>query len=94
MSNYNLLYSSAARPLFASVRAERSPPYIFWMHRSFALDERGLSASSRSEQVSGFLVRIFAFGFFPQMQTGADGGQVQGFSNRRNACLMIRSSNE
>jgi hypothetical protein len=64
------------------------------MHRIFAQDERGFSASSRSEQVSGFFVRIFALGFFPQMQIGAEGGQVQGFSKRRNACLTIRSSNE
>ena len=64
------------------------------MQRSFALVERGLYSASLSEQVSGLFVRIFALGCLPQMQIGADGGQVQGFSNRRNACLTIRSSNE
>ena len=28
------------------------------------------------------------------MQIGADGGHVQGFSKRRNACLTMRSSSE
>jgi len=64
------------------------------MQRSFALVERELRASSSGEAVSGFFVRIFAFGSFPQMQTGADGGQVQGCSNLRNACLTMRSSSE
>jgi hypothetical protein len=64
------------------------------MHRSFALVERGFCSASRAVAVSGFLVRIFALGTLPQTQTGAEGGQVQGFSKRRNACLTIRSSNE
>ena len=64
------------------------------MQRSLALVEREFRASSSSEAVSGFLVRIFALGTFPQMQIGAEGGHVQGFSKRRNACLTIRSSSE
>ena len=64
------------------------------MQRSLALVEREFRASSSFEAVSGFLVRIFALGCFPQMQIGAEGGHVQGFSKRRNACLTIRSSSE
>lgn len=50
------------------------------MARSFAEAAREFRESSASVPVTGFLVRIRAVGRLPQMQTGAPGGQVQGFS--------------
>ena len=62
--------------------------------RSFALVAREFSCCSRSDATKGCRVRTFAVGFFPQMHTGADFGQVHGFSNVRNTFFTIRSSSE
>lgn len=50
------------------------------MARSLAQLARLFAFASSSVQESGFLVRIRAVGVLPQMQTGAFGGQTQGFS--------------
>ena len=65
-----------------------------WIARIFAEAARGFLSSSSALATTGFFVNILAVGVLPQMQTGADGGHVQGFSKRRNACLTIRSSSE
>ena len=62
--------------------------------RSFADVEREFSFCSRSDATIGWRVRTTAEGFLPQIHTGADFGQVQGFSNVRNAFFTIRSSSE
>ena len=61
---------------------------------SFALVARGFAFCSASDATSGWRVRTFAVGFLPQMHTGADFGQMQGFSNERNAFFTMRSSRE
>ena len=54
------------------------------MARSLQHWERVFSLCSCSEAVNGFLVKILAVGTLPQVQMGALGGQVQGFSKLRN----------
>ena len=50
--------------------------------------------SSSSDGRIGFLVITLPLLFFPHMQTGKEGGQVQGFSFSLNFTFTILSSNE
>lgn len=52
----------------------------FCAARSFALRDLEFKSNSVSSATSGFLVSIATSGLSPHTQTGALGGQVQGFA--------------
>src|SRR3990172_1995846 len=76
------------------VRKLGQSPQSFSTTLSLALLALGFAVISSSDALTAFFVRTLAVLIFPQLQTGSEGGQMQGFSQSLNLFFTILSSRE